>query len=87
MVEYEENAGDSIKSAIKITGARNSVEGTSAEYAYLARKFGQHGKDFRVTLQFLMEDEGKHYDALTIVFPDGTKKTVYFDITDHFGKK
>jgi hypothetical protein len=87
MVEYDENTGDSTKSAIRIMGAKNSLEGTFAEYDYRARKFGKMGKDFRVSMQFLMEKGGKHYDALDVVFPDGRKSTVYFDVSEHFGKK
>jgi predicted RNA-binding protein associated with RNAse of E/G family len=35
----------------------------------------------------LIFDKDKHYDIMAIILPDGTKKEVWFDITDFYGRE
>lgn len=85
-------SGDSIKNAIKIIGARNECAGIRAEYEYLSQKFGERDKDWKLGDQScfnvynLEEKNEKIYDKMYITLSDGTKKTIYFDITEYFGK-
>jgi hypothetical protein len=44
------------------------------------------GKDWNLKLQSLVQNEGKFYDRMDLIFSDGSEKTIYFDITKFFGK-
>jgi len=83
---YSGKDGSSIKNAIKILGARDEIEGIRAEYQWLAEKFGEQGKGFTLEMQSLVDDGRRKYDRMDIMLADGTRKTIYFDITDFFGK-
>ena len=78
--------GSSMENAIQILGANNSFEGMQAEYQYLSDKFGVRGTDWNLDMQSLAEDKGKRYDVMMVDLKDGTKLSIYFDITDFFGK-
>jgi hypothetical protein len=86
MVVYRGGSGKSINDAVEIQGAANTDEGIAKEYQYLSKKFGQRGVDWQLEKQTLIEDSGKQYDRMDIRLSDGTKETIYFDITDFFGK-
>ena len=74
--------GASMATAIAIDAA-NEADGVAAEYAWLSEHFpGAH-----VVNQSLLTPAGDHvYDALEFTARDGTKRTVYFDISRFFGK-
>ena len=86
MVKYTGKDGSSLNSAVRIEEAENESAGIAAEYAWLAQKFGVQGKDWTLIMQALMQDKGRSYDMMSVKLADGTEKTVYFDITDFFGK-
>jgi hypothetical protein len=86
MVEYAGGDGSSMEKAVKIVGAANSMEGISAEYQYLSNKYGIRGQDWNLEMQSLAQDKGKSFDVMMIVLKDGTKLSVYFDISEFFGK-
>jgi hypothetical protein len=86
MPSYSQHSGEDIDHAIIIDNAKNTSEGIEAEYIYLARQYGQRGRDWQLKLQRLMHHEGKHYDLMHIVLRDGSEKQIYFDITAFFGK-
>ena len=69
-----------------ILGARNSVAGISAEYKYLQQKFGRENVDWMLTRQSVLKQKGKVYDRMDLEMKDGSKKTVFFDISEFFGK-
>ena len=74
--------GASMATAIVID-ARNEADGVAAEYAWLREHFpGAHG----VNQSLLTPAGGRVYDALEFTARDGTKHTVYFDISRFFGK-
>lgn len=74
--------GTSMATAVVIDAA-NEADGVAAEYAWLSEHFpGAH-----VVNQSLLTPAGDHvYDALEFTARDGTKRTVYFDISRFFGK-
>ncbi len=72
--------GLTIKKAIKIL-AKNTKEGINAEYSFMCSKVGK----FTLLRQALLEENGKQYDAMTIMCNSGPK-IFYFDVTDFFGK-
>jgi len=73
--------GTSVEQAIVICGAKSEAEGVRAERDYLSEKFP--GFDF--SGQHLLLPAGRAYDQLDIVLADGSKRSVYFDITAFFG--
>jgi hypothetical protein len=80
-VTYEGGDGTSYEKAVVIKGATEET-GVHAEYVWLAKHYpGCHeGRQSLTT-------HGNHpFDLLEITTTDGKNLTVYFDITDYFGK-
>ncbi len=86
MAEYIEKNGESIQDAIVILNVTSHFEGITAEYEYIERKFGIRGKDWELEMQSLVIEGDKFYDRMELKLFDGTRKTIYFDITSFFGK-
>ena len=86
MIKFSKNSGESIEDAIKILNASNESEGVTAEYQYLSERYGERGTDWKLERQSLLSEKGRSYDKMEIALSDGTKKTIYFDISDFFGK-
>jgi len=61
------------------------MEGIRAEYQWMSDKFGEQGKCFTLEMQSLVEKGKRQYDRMDIRLADGTRKTIYFGITDFFG--
>lgn len=73
--------GSSYDKAVVIT-SKNETEGINAEYAWLK----EHYPGYKTEMQSLNYQNKKPYDILNIITADGTKKSVYFDISGFFGK-
>lgn len=80
-VSFAGGDGISLTKAVVILGATEST-GVHAEYVWL----GQHYPGWKGTNQSLLNQDGKVYDVMDFTLPDGSKHTIYFDITDYFGK-
>ena len=78
--------GDTPETAVVIIGAANSMAGVAAEYHYLERQFGRRQVDWRLKRQSVRRFQGKIYDAMEIELADGSRKTIFFDISEFFGK-
>jgi hypothetical protein len=75
-------AGDRKETAILFQGELTERTGIAAEYAYVARQLpGWH-----VCGQSLLTPEARLYDILQLENDAGASRSVYFDITDWFGK-
>ena len=85
-ITYKGGPGDTPETAVLISGAPNSIAGTAAEYAYLRKKFGRENVDWNLFRQSVLERNGKFYDRLDLDLKDGRRKTVFFDISEFFGK-
>jgi hypothetical protein len=85
-ITFEGGPGDTVERAVIIRGAANHVAGVAAEYQHLAEKFGRRGVDWQLKTQTLLEQGGHRYDEMHIVLADGTPRTVFFDLTEFFGK-
>ena len=83
---YSGGDGSSEDRAV-IINCSDSSTGVPAEYRYLEEHFGKKGKDWSLGMQMQMESNGRQFDNLTIEFPSGTSKVVYFDITAFFGNQ
>lgn len=80
-IKYEGGDGSSMEKAIIIKGAVDSTDGVAAEYAYIKKKY----KNYDTKMQGLQQKNGKKYDVITFATKEGNV-TLYFDITDFFGK-
>jgi len=83
MIQYKGGNGSSKGKAVIILGVESELEGVDAEYDYLQRKFG----DFELNNQTFIGEEDKKYDLLSIKLSDGTKKEIWFDISDFYGRE
>ncbi|MBI4643007.1 MAG: hypothetical protein HY790_01085 [Deltaproteobacteria bacterium] len=85
-IVFKGGPGDTPETAVVISGAPNSRVGINAEYYYLMKKFGQPNADWKLKRQSVLHVKGKDYDRMEIELKDGSKKDVFFDITEFFGK-
>ncbi len=60
--------------------------GISAEYQFLEKEFGRQNVDWKLQRQSVLHQKGKVYDRMEIELQDGSRKTVFFDISEFFGK-
>ncbi|RCK75253.1 MAG: hypothetical protein IGBAC_1389 [Ignavibacteriae bacterium] len=84
MVKFIEKSGESIEEAIIILDASDSWEGIYAEYEYISKKFGRQNSDWVLESQSLLRVDEKTYDKMEVKLADGTKKILYFDITQFY---
>lgn len=75
--------GESIATAYVFDSDYTEDEVVALEYGALFELYGCVGRGF-VNQEFLME-EGKCLDAITF-YENDRLRTIYFDITQHFGK-
>jgi len=61
---------------------KTEQKGVDAEYVWL----GNHYPGYKVKSQSLNYNEGKPYDIINITTADGKSKSIYFDISNFFGK-
>ncbi len=85
-ITFQGGPGDKPETAVVISGAPNSMAGIAAEYDYLGKHFGPQNKFWKLKRQSLLRQDGKIYDRIEIELGDGSKKTVFFDISEFFGK-
>lgn len=75
-------AGTTSDTAIMLPHIADEFHGVVAEHAYIA----EHFPDWHIEYQTTVEHNGRRYDLLGMIKPDRSKTTIYFDITDWFGK-
>ncbi len=80
---YKGGDGSSVEKAVVICGAKNSMDGVPAEYAWLGKKY----KGYETVEQALLNVDGKSYDRVTIKTKRGKEVVVYFDISEFMGGK
>lgn len=85
-ITFKGGPGDTAASAVIISGASDAMAGISAEYDYLSEKFGRKNVDWRLKHQTIRQVQGKVYDRMELELADGSNKTVFFDISEFFGK-
>lgn len=81
-VHFAGGDGSSQEKAVVVLGA-NESSGVQAEYLWLAAHFPGYQRGQQGLIQ---GQGGKSYDVLDFTTADGAKRTIYFDITDYFGK-
>ncbi len=85
-ITFKGGSGATPESAVVILGAPNSFAGIAAEYSYLKKTFGQENVDWNLVRQSILQQQGKVYDRMDLDLKDGSRKTVFFDIGEFFGK-
>jgi hypothetical protein len=83
-VWYAGGGGETCQDAIVIRGARSVQEGIAAERAWWRQRY----PGSRMIQQGVSppSEEGRPaYDSITVALPDGTEKTVCFEITEFWG--
>ena len=80
-LSYSGGDGSSLQQAVIIKSAKNEEAGVAAERTWMEQRY----PGFHKGEQALLNSDGKHYDEIKITTREG-HKTVYFDITDFFGK-
>ncbi len=83
-VRIEGGQGDTLETAIIIKGAADSSIGVAVEWAILHQIFGQKNKDWMFEGQSLHELNGHGYDLMRLALSDGSKRMIYFDVTDFY---
>lgn len=73
--------GSNYEKAIVIK-AKNETDGIAAEYKWLRENYPGH----TLIKQSLHAEGKKHYDIMQIKTKEGNEKSIYFDITNFFGK-
>ena len=85
-ITLEGGNGSSLKNAVIIKGARNTLEGVGAEYGFVADLYGQEGIDWwRGRQEFFERENGGMYDVLDIKLKNGRWRKIYFNVTEFFG--
>jgi hypothetical protein len=85
-ISFKGGPGDTLETAVIILGAPSSRVGIDAEYVFLEKKFGRANVDWKLKRQSVLHKDGRHYDRMDIELKNGSKKTIFFDITEFFGK-
>jgi hypothetical protein len=86
-IVYKGGNGSSVREAIIIKKATTLKECIAAEYAYLEKKIGQRGIDWKPLGQYLHHDFSKRYDIIKIKIIDTDEIRYFcFNITGVFGK-
>jgi hypothetical protein len=80
--ESVDEPGLTIETAIILEGATNELNGVQAEHAYTNKR----SPGWKWRMQSLMNVGDRHYDIIEPVGQKGESKTIYFDISNWFGK-
>ncbi len=75
------NDGSSFEKAIVIKEYREKP-GVDAEYIWLRKNY----PGYKLKMQALIHNNNKPYDKLDIITASGEEKSIYFDISNFFGK-
>ena len=86
-VTFDAGPGDTIGTAVIIRGAPTSSIGVNAEYHYLTQQFGARDLDWKLERQSLLQTADRAYDKMEIVLTDGSRRVVFFDITEFWARK
>lgn len=62
------------------------MAGIRAEYARLHKHFGERDRDWSLVMQSHSQHGDRTIETLQIELKDASKRTVYFDSTDYYGK-
>ncbi len=81
-IRFSGGDGSSIKNAVILIGATDEIAGIGGETLWAQ----QFLPGWQKTNQELIANGRKSYDGITYKSPDGKTRTIYFDISNFFGK-
>ena len=81
-IVFEGGDGSSMERAVLVKNAKGEEDGVASEYQWIRNVH----PGWQTGNQALQTVNGKSYDRLECRTPKGETKTVYFDITELFGK-
>ena len=79
---FEGGDGSSIEQAVIVKGAKNEFEGVEAEAKWIRKVHPGWQKG----AQALLSEKKRYYDRIEYATPAGKTETIFFDISDFFGK-
>jgi hypothetical protein len=85
-ISFSGGPGDTLETAVVISGALNSLDGINAETKYLEKKFGRENRDWQFVRKSTLQNGDEYFDKIEIELKDLRKKTIFFNITAFFGK-
>lgn len=86
-VTYEGGDGKTIENAIVIKNAGDERNGIAAEYAFVAKIYGEKFKDWKPVGQSTISKDTKKIDLIKIqLIQKDETISYYFDITEFYGK-
>jgi hypothetical protein len=80
---FEGGDGSTIEQAVVIRNAKNEEEGVAAESKWIKKVHPGWQKGMQA---LLMPENGRKYDRIDYTTPKGDTQTIYFDISEFFGK-
>lgn len=86
IITFEGGSGDTPENAVVIKGASNQALGVPAQYYYLVENFGKPDQDWKLEEQSLLNQSDRQYNRMDLELADGSRKVVYFDITEYYSK-
>ena len=83
---YEGGDGASPIGAIIVVGALSDLEGVAATFGWMHRHIGPKDEAWRLLTHSTGGDDRRKIDTFKIELPDGTQRTIFFDVTESFGR-
>lgn len=86
-IVYEGGDGKSLENAVIIKNAENEINGVASEYAYISKGYGKKFTDWKPVGQSTQTIDNKKIDLIMVsIIAKQQTDTIYFDITDFYGK-
>jgi hypothetical protein len=85
-ITYGGGDGETIVEAVIVHGANNDLAGTIAEFQWLTERFGHKDIDWQLETHAHGRINDKEIDTIVIRLPSGAQTTIYFDVTESFGR-
>lgn len=73
--------GDSLRAAVVLKRTPRGMSAIEAEFLYVAQRFGAQRTGWRIEGRHLHRLEGRSFDELRIVLPDGSRRVLFFEVT------
>ena len=85
-IQYEGGDGSSMEQAVVIKSANGEAEGVAAERMWIQKVHPDWKKSAQRLVYPIKSDSNRRYDLIDYITLDGETRTIFFDITDFFGK-
>jgi len=86
-VWFEGGDGSSRENAVVVRGAVWEMEGIAATFAWMEWHFGRKDQDWTLVTHSTGGDEHRKIDTFVVTLADGSRRTVFFDVSESYGKR